>query len=135
MATLGAGDEKHNADSEQQNPEHATDVAHDVLLERAEIRSHASVDKHLQAHARGGREFSQHDGQHASDVSVGLGEGDARLETSNGLKTEVADEDILAVETHGEEQLRTAIHEAKASGKNANNFVSFAVDDETMADR
>ena len=72
-----AGDEQHDADGGQENPEDLPDVADHVVGQRAHVR--------LQLQSREDRREKR---DHARHVGVGLGQRDARLQPRERLKPE-----------------------------------------------
>lgn len=73
-------------------------------FEGAQVRGQACAIEHLFGQAGRQGEFLLHEWQHAGDVGVGLGEGDARLQASDLQVTELADEDLCVIELHRQDE-------------------------------
>ena len=74
---VSAGDEQHDANRRQQNPQDLADIADHVIGEWAHVR--------LQLESRKGRRKQRDD---ARGIGIGLGERDTRLQARQGLEPE-----------------------------------------------
>ena len=132
VGDVGAGDEQHDADGAEEDPEHRADVADEVVGERPDERSHADLLEHLPREAGRQREaLHRPSGIMRAMSRVGLRDRDAGLEAGDRLVAEVADEDLGAVEAERQEQRRLLVEEAEVGRQDADDLVRLALDRQT----
>ena len=120
---VAAGDQQHDADGCQQNPENLSDVADHVGRERAHVRPQ------LQSRERGRQERD-----HARDIGVRLGERDARFHPRERLKPEADAARRVHIQGHRQHDRRARPKELERRGQHADDFNRPAVDDQLLAD-
>jgi hypothetical protein len=102
---VGASDHEHDADRDHDDPQQVTDLADDVLLQRAHGRRDAPdirVDARVAARGRRPRLLPERD--HARDVGVRVCDGHPGLQTRDPEKREVRQLRLDALELHRAQQ-------------------------------
>ena len=118
-----AGDEQHDADGGQENPQDLPDVADHVIGQRAHVR--------LQLQSRKGRREKR---DHARHIGVGLGQRDARLQPGERLKPEADSAGRVDVQRHRQHDVGTGAQKLERRGQHADHFARPAIDHERLAD-
>ena len=131
---VGASDQQHQADRAQQHPEHAADVADDILGERPDVRPEPCIVEHGAREAR--REPIPVDARrnHPGDIGVRLGDRRVGPEPSDPLVAELAGEDLRPHEGPREDQRRLLTEEPEPGRQHTDDFARVAVDEERLAD-
>ena len=97
VGDVGAGDKQDESDRAHEDPEHAADIADNVVFEGTKIGSDAGVIEEFGAEAWRSREGAGDKRKHAGNVGVGLFDGDARLETGKRFVAEIAEVGFVAI--------------------------------------
>ncbi len=130
-----ARDEQHDPDAAHQHAQRAAGIADHVVLQQMKARSDAGVLEELQREAFGRRERAQHDRQHPGHVGIGLGQRDARLETSQPLVAELAQVSVGAVQPERQDDGRIGeIQKPELARENADDPPADTVDPDRAPD-
>ncbi len=129
---VGTGDQEHEPHRAQEDPEHFTHVADDVLFEGMDVGTEVGLLHHRESQAF--REFLRPDGDHARHVGVGLLETHAGLQSSDALIAEVSHLELGAVELLGEKQVGAVAEKSEISRENADDLPALCVDDEATSE-
>ena len=119
IGDVGAGDEQHDADGGQENPQDLADVADHVVGERAHVR--------LQLQPREGRRQERNQ---TAQLCVCLGKRDTRLQPSERLKPEADTARRSGVERQWQQDIWAGAQELERRRQNADHFTWSAVDHE-----
>jgi hypothetical protein len=128
-----AGNQQHDADGSHHDPEHVAHVADRILLERPNVRRESELVELLRAHAGWCRPPARIRAQHPSGVGIGLGKGDAGLQSRDATVVELPEPHPAAIESKRQEKPRGLIQEAKCSWQHTDHFVRHAVEHDAPA--
>jgi hypothetical protein len=120
---VAAGDQQHDADGCQQNPENLSDVADHVGRERAYVRPQLQP-----------REHGRQQRDHARDIGVHLGERDARFHPRERLESEADAARRARIQWQRQDDRRARAKELERRGQHADDLGRPAVDDHLLAD-
>ncbi len=135
---VGAGDEKHGADCTHEHPQHARDATDQVVLQGSNDGGDSHVLEDFGCQPDTERPRPAPDPQHALDVGMSLGRGDAGLEPRDALKADVERDRLRGrgSEPHGDDHvgLRRHVEESEVGRHDADDFRRLRIDLELTPD-
>ena len=135
IGDVGAGDEQNHGNGAHQHPQHLAHVAHNVLLQWAEVGADMGFIKQGGAEAVWRRKAAKGNGQQPCHVCAGLLHRHAGFEAGERFETEVAEFGFAAVPLHGHVDGGIGIiEEMKIPRQHADDLAGSAIDGNGRAD-
>ena len=117
-----------------ENPEHAADVADDVLGQRAHIRTQPRLVEHLARESGPQSKPIEGKGNHARYVGIRLFQRDARLEPRDTAVAEVSDAHLGPIEAERQQHGRIGAQELERRRENADHLARPAINVQRSTD-